>query len=202
MAATVSRSPLSRRAASSSSRADAAPSTADSSRSTRASIAAGTGPLRGAGASSSATFSPGRKRRPASRSASISRLRLARRGASRRQTIASTVTSVPMNRLVPTARPSGLQPVNPNRALGASQRSPNGPSTSHCGSIPAAAVRVGASSTQAQVANAATTPRIAARGEVCGRHTAKASTGARVARAENDSAPTSARVSLPATSRL
>ena len=43
---------------------------------------------------------------------------------------------------------------------------------------------------------------IAARGGVCGRHTANASTGASVASAENDTAPTSASASLPVTSRL
>ncbi len=85
---------------------------------------------------------------------------------------------------------------------GDSQACPNGPSRSHSGALPDANSRVGSNSTQAQARKPATTPAIAARGGVCGRHTANASTGASVASAENDTAPTSASASLPVTSRL
>ena len=202
MAATVASSPLSRRAASSSSRADAAPSTEDNSRSMLASVAAGTGPCRGASASSRCTFSHGRKRRPASRSASASRLRRARSGVSRRQAIASSVIPVPTNRLAPTARPSGLQPVRPNSASGASQRQPSGPSASQAGTLPLLSSRVGSSSTQAQVAKPASTPAMAARGGVCGRQMANPSTGTSVAIAENEIAPMSASTLPPPIRRL
>ena len=109
---------------------------------------------------------------------------------------------MPRNRLAPTARPSRLQPVRPNRLSGASPDQPNGPSLSHCGASPRASYTIGSNSTQAQAANPTTIPAIAARAGVCGRHTANASAGARVASAENETAPTSASASLPAISRL
>jgi hypothetical protein len=45
-------------------------------------------------------------------------------------------------------------------------------------------------------------PTTTARAGVCGRHPAKASAGTSVPSAEHEPAPTSARASLPATSRL
>ena len=67
---------------------------------------------------------------------------------------------------------------------------------------PAVAASVGTSITHDHAANAASTPPVAAFAGVCGRHTANARAGASVASAENDTAPTSARASLPLTSRL
>lgn len=157
MLATVSRSgPDSRRAASSSRRVDALPSTADSSRSSRASIAVGTGPLRGAPRSTRSTRPTGRKRRPALRSASRS-ARASGRSRSRRSIMATTViAAVPTNSDAPNARPSWLQLVRPNSACGRAQ-------AGSCADHPDGS-SAGASITQAQTTNAATMPAIAARG--------------------------------------
>ncbi len=89
-----------------------------------------------------------------------------------------------------------------NVTTAASHGQPSGPSASQPGAAPSCATNGGSSSTQAQVANAATMPAVAACGGVCGRHTANASAGASVASAENDTAPTSASAALPAISRL
>ncbi len=125
-----------------------------------------------------------------------------RSGVSRRQAIDSSVTAVPTNRLAPTARPSGVQPVKPNKPCGASHCQPNGPCSSHAGARPPLSSNDGNSSTQAQVAKPASTPAMAARGGVCGRQIAKASTGTKVAIAENDTAPMSASTLPPPISRL
>ena len=112
------------------------------------------------------------------------------------------VATIPVNKLAPTARPSGLQPVSPNNPCGESQAWPNGPTLIHAGSLPEIAAAIGINITQAQTKNAATTPTIAARGGVCGRHTAKPSAGASVASAEKETAPISAKASLPLSRRL
>ena len=203
IAATVSRSgPASRRAASSSRRADALPRTAASSRSSRASITAGTGPVAGASASNASTLRAGRKRRPALRRVSRSEPRAASRRGADRAIASSTVARVPANRLAPTARPRRLQPVRPNSASGDNQAKPNGPRCNQSLAPPVAATYIGASITQAQTRKATTTPAVAARGGVCGRQTANASAGASVASAENETAPTSASASLPPIWRL
>ena len=209
IAATVSRSAprwstsaVSRRAASSSNRADALPRIAASSCSSRDSMAMGTGPRVGAWRSSSSTRCIGRKRRPALRSVCRSEPSVSRRCGTSRSVASSNVTDAPTNRLTPTARPNRLQPVRPNRASGASHDRPNGPSCNHAGLVPLAAARVGTSITHDQATNAASTPPVAALAGVAGRHSANPSAGASVASAENDTAPTSAKASLPLTRRL
>ena len=202
IAATASRSPASRLAASSSTRAEAEPSTAASSRSTWASTRPGTAPGPSMPCSSCATRSRGRNLSPASRRVCASRPRMARRGVSRRRIATRTVARVPRNRLAPTARPSRLHPVSPNSPSGDSQRQPKGPSCNQATGTPRSSIMVGSSSTHAHTVKPTTTPVVAARAGVCGRHTAKASAGASVASAENDTAPTSASASLPATMRL
>ncbi len=109
--------------------------------------------------------------------------------------------SVPTNRLAPTARPRRLQPVRPNSASGASHCASNGPAPTQAGVCPCEVASTGNSRHHAHTAKPATIPAIAARGGVCGRHTAKASAGASVARAEKLTAPTSASAALPATMR-
>ncbi|HEY4561068.1 MAG TPA: hypothetical protein VIG54_10050, partial [Lysobacter sp.] len=99
----------------------------------------------------------------------------------------TSVALAPRNRLAPTARPNRDQPVRPKNPSGDSHASPNGPACSH-----SAFDSVGATRIHAQAAKPTSTPTSAARAGVCGRHTAKASAGARVASAENDTAPTSA----------
>ena len=200
IAATVSRSApgrlasvASRRAASSSTRAEADPSTDDSARSMSASASRPR-------ASKCSTWVAGRKRR-----ATLSRLRASRRrrprlATGRCQADSSSVPSVPTKRLAATARPSGLQPVSPKKLSGASQAIPSGPSLNHDGAPSRS--RSGTGRHQAQVRNAANMPISAARGGVCVRHTAKPSAGASVANAENDNAPTSANAALPAIERL
>ena len=79
---------------------------------------------------------------------------------------------------------------------------PNGPSTTHAGESPRKANAVGSNCTQHHVAKPARMPATPARGGVCGRQIANASAGTNVASAENDTAPTSASASLPATRRL
>ena len=115
---------------------------------------------------------------------------------------ANSVTTMPANRLMVTARPSRLQPVRPKNASGANSDQPPGPSRSHTVSSPRASTSAGTSSSHIHSATAAAMPSITARGGVCGRHSAKPSAGASAPSAENDSAPTSANASLPAISRL
>ena len=79
---------------------------------------------------------------------------------------------------------------------------PNGPACSQAGATPRASIVTGSSNSHTQTAKPATMPAITARGGVCGRQMAKPSAGARVASAENDTAPTSASASLPAIRRL
>ena len=66
---------------------------------------------------------------------------------------------------------------------------PNGPACSQAGATPRASIVTGSSNSHTQTTKPATMPAITARGGVCGRQMAKPSAGARVASAENDTAP-------------
>jgi len=79
---------------------------------------------------------------------------------------------------------------------------PNGPAEIHAEDPPKPSTRAGTISTQAQTSTPANTPSVTERAGVCGRQTANATAGARVARPENEMPPMSARASLPEIARL
>ena len=99
------------------------------------------------------------------------------------------------------ARPTRLQPVNPNSASGASQPRPNGPDCNHAASVPLPVTSSGTNITHSHAMKLARMPQLAASGGVRGRQTAKPKAGIRVAKAENETVPTSASASLPLTRR-